>query len=627
MSPQVANRLPARLARRPLLTLFILAAALAPAPRAKAQDVTRDTRDLGNKDPRVRMHAAEHLGNNGCAGVHEEEALPALVNALKDTDPSVRELAAFALGCIPSDGQTTVPALAKALRDGESSVRKRAAGALGSIHREPGSAVPALVGVLKDDEDEDVQKAALSALIKFGADAKPAVPILIELLKGNVGFLRWLAAQELGAIGPAAHDAAPYLAAALKDPDEDIRLEAAGSLAKIGQDQAEALPIPVRLLNHEDWHVRARAAGVLGEFGSSAKTAVPALTNLLKDEDEDVRRVASNALERIASALQKSSAADAADSLRVAETAMEQSQDRTVKSHSLGVADAVTALETSRRRSVKERVLGPVRAYPLAACVIGGYVAIASIWFSLYWLSPISLLRIDEAFRPLPKVRLPGWLGGVEISIPYLILLGLFRYRQRVLDAWAARNVSQARADFELIETVSKCHAQPEPPVLLDGESLPALGAGDLRPVFARTKACVLIWGEDESVKTRFACQIARWGMSPDPAQRVGKNLMLPILLEENFIYNGDRDADAFTKTVRDKLQFEGRPPSLELVVRLLESQRILVLIHGLSDLSPETQSILRPDRADFPAHALVVTSRVNEGWGGMRKTTIKPAC
>ena len=99
---------------------------------------------------------------------------------------------------------------------------------------------------------------------------------------------------------------------------------------------------------------------------------------------------------------------------------------------------------------------------------------------------------------------------------------------------------------------------------------------------------------------------------------------MLGVLLEQDFVYTIEKGTDPFTKTVRDKLQLDEAAPSVELVVRLLKRQRVLVIIRGLSELSQLTQSSIQPGSADFPANALLVTSRVEGALGDIGKTVIQ---
>jgi HEAT repeat protein len=615
-----------------LLALLVFALALISHAVARAQEkadpvVTEAIHDLTDKNPQVRRDAAILLGNraSGSADPDEQRAIPALVTALKDPKDDVRGTAAFALGNIASDGKIVVPALVETLNDENDLVREHAARSLGSIQKEAHLAVPALAVALTD-KSNSVRDAALTALIRFGREAKDSFQTLVNLLKSDNATDRFRAAQALAAIGPDAREAAPLLTAELKDQDAGARLEAAGALAKIGVNQPDAVPIAIRLLNNEDFVVRFRAAAILGDFGASGQSAVPALTKALDDEDSDVRRIAASSLDNIATALQQSHSAQAAGSLKDATAAMEQSTDPRVKAHADDVSDAAIALEIIHQHSFRERVLRPIRQWPLAAALVSVYVAITMICLGLFWLSPISVLRINEALRPFPKIRMPGWLGGIEISVPYLILIGFLHYRHRVLNAWVARRIHQARASFEMLDTVKSHTDKPGTPVTVDGHFLPALTANDLRAAFARTSTCIVIWGDDKEKRTSLACQIGRWAMDADASRRPNANLMLPVLLEENFTYEPGSHVDPFTSTIRDELRLDQTAPSIELVVRLLESKFVLVIIDGLSELNEQTKSMIRPDNSDFPARALVVTSRVEEKFGQLTQTTIKPS-
>jgi HEAT repeat protein len=120
-----------------------LAGGLAVPPSATTQDINEtistNLRNLKSKNADVRVQAAQCLRNNSSPGSPDydreqtRKAIPALMEALKDTDPSVRQEAAFALGNIPRDMRVAVPALIDALRDKDDSVRKNAIQSLGSI--------------------------------------------------------------------------------------------------------------------------------------------------------------------------------------------------------------------------------------------------------------------------------------------------------------------------------------------------------------------------------------------------------------------------------------------------------------------------------------------------------------
>jgi formylglycine-generating enzyme required for sulfatase activity len=63
---------------------------------------------------------------------------------------------------------------------------------------------------------------------------------------------------------------------------------------------------------------------------------------------------------------------------------------------------------------------------------------------------------------------------------------------------------------------------------------------------------------------------------------------------------------------------------SPELLQKLLQHQRVLVIVDHLSEMSEATRKQVTPELAEFPAKALVVTSRLDEPLGKV-KTVLKP--
>ncbi|MFN0314173.1 MAG: HEAT repeat domain-containing protein, partial [Burkholderiales bacterium] len=135
--------------------------------------------------------------------IKSPEAVPALIQVLKDSDEGVRENTVRALGEINSSD--AVPALMEAVKDlaNTPAVRRAAAWALGEI-KSP-EAVPALILALKDpDNDSEVRRDAASIL-------------------GELGFPKAVLA----------------LLEALKDPDDSIRMSSARVLAKFRSPEVE----------------------------------------------------------------------------------------------------------------------------------------------------------------------------------------------------------------------------------------------------------------------------------------------------------------------------------------------------------------------------------------------------
>lgn len=92
----------------------------------------------------VRQTATDSLARIGMP------ALPALIEALKDPQASVRDRAAHALARMGPPASQAVPALIDALEDPDWRVRRSAARALGQIGPSAEAAVPALIEVIRD---------------------------------------------------------------------------------------------------------------------------------------------------------------------------------------------------------------------------------------------------------------------------------------------------------------------------------------------------------------------------------------------------------------------------------------------------------------------------------------------
>ncbi len=164
--------------------------------------VTELIANLKHPDLRVRYAAAADLGQIG------SPAVPALMEALKDTSEYVRIFAADTLGQI-RDPQA-VPALTESLEDRNRPVRMYASRALMEIGF---PAVPALIVALQDT-DANVRQSAALAL--GGIDDPRVVPALIVALQDTDAMVRLFSAVALGGIAsrnphPALRDALPTL--------------------------------------------------------------------------------------------------------------------------------------------------------------------------------------------------------------------------------------------------------------------------------------------------------------------------------------------------------------------------------------------------------------------------------
>jgi HEAT repeat protein len=184
----------------------------------------------------LRADALRSIGSFGSEAV---PALPQLIAALKDPDLQVRMAAAWAISqTAPSANAGTVKALEQALSDSNPRMRSLAAVALRQIGSGAADAIPQLIACL-DDPVAFVRAPAADALGAIGPAARPAVGPLSKrlLVKDEQVFVLRSIAYALGNIGPDARSAIPALEEALKM----VRVSYAAQSAIL---KIKGLPVP-----------------------------------------------------------------------------------------------------------------------------------------------------------------------------------------------------------------------------------------------------------------------------------------------------------------------------------------------------------------------------------------------
>ncbi len=132
---------------------------------------------LSDVNPVARESAAQALGQFGPAA---KEAVPALIAAIDDTESSVRHQAVYSLGYIGDE--QAVPALMDVLKEGDDTLISAACSSLEAMKEKAAPAVPLLIEKVQSSEYM-VASGALDALSAIGPAAREAVPTLIELME------------------------------------------------------------------------------------------------------------------------------------------------------------------------------------------------------------------------------------------------------------------------------------------------------------------------------------------------------------------------------------------------------------------------------------------------------------
>ncbi len=250
-------------------------------PDSPAQtDVPALVSRLSDPDPNLRAASAGRLGK---LGGKAQGAVPALLEALKDTVPTDRgpqvcQAASIALADI---GEAALPALTAALESSDRRVYIGAASAIHDMGPRAKAAVPKLISLLEKQEPER-RLAMIAGLQGIGPEACPAVPLLIQLLDSDDFHTQYWACRALGAIGPAAKPAVPALCRLTKAGLPSVRRNAAAALGKIGPEiGSEGLQTLIAALGDRFEPVRENAVIALGDLGGFAVPAVPVIRTAL----------------------------------------------------------------------------------------------------------------------------------------------------------------------------------------------------------------------------------------------------------------------------------------------------------------------------------------------------------
>jgi HEAT repeat protein/beta-lactamase regulating signal transducer with metallopeptidase domain len=228
--------------------------------------------------------AAAIAGQTSVAG--DPKTIEALIGALNDSDPDVREMVVVTLGRMRDP--RIVTALLPLLKDSNADVREQAVFALA---RTGDARATTAIASMIDDASPDVREQAVHMLGM--SRNRDALPVLVKALKDSTADVREQAAFALGQLRDVS--AVDALLEALKDSSPDVREQAAFALGQVRDRRAvDGLMAALKDANGD---VREQAAFALGQIRDPK--ALPALTDALRDSLADVREQAAFAIGQI----------------------------------------------------------------------------------------------------------------------------------------------------------------------------------------------------------------------------------------------------------------------------------------------------------------------------------------
>jgi HEAT repeat protein len=223
----------------------------------------------------VREAAAEVLSSTEL-GADKENAIPILVESLKDGSAIIREYVAITLGGIGPDAIEAVPVLIEILEGASPETSQpeifQVTSALGNI-----------TGLSFHDASYYQAWWEIHSLL-VTEDADQAIPALIEILKGGSSEEQRFAAEALGRLGEEALDAIPALIEALDDHNVELREAAAEALGRMGPAAKATVPMLIQLLVDKEGWVKQKAQEALVNIGPGA---IPALIKKAEENKDN----------------------------------------------------------------------------------------------------------------------------------------------------------------------------------------------------------------------------------------------------------------------------------------------------------------------------------------------------
>ena len=243
-----------------------------------------------------------------------KDAVPALVERLKDPRPEIRREAILTLAAMDEAAIPALPQIAANLIDKDTAIA--ATYVLGRVGQIPKVAVietynkrtggqlslsitpEAIIQQNAKSDDKMLSTTSLFVLARVHPEDKELLRAvgqrLVERLKDPDAFVRNAAAKALAALPPAPEIMLPIWSKAFEDADETTIGYALDAIAALGP---AAVPRLVEGLKHEK--VRDQVIYVIGRLGPAVAPATPALVKLISDKDEHVAREAILAIANI----------------------------------------------------------------------------------------------------------------------------------------------------------------------------------------------------------------------------------------------------------------------------------------------------------------------------------------
>ncbi|MGZ3617139.1 MAG: HEAT repeat domain-containing protein, partial [Ktedonobacteraceae bacterium] len=257
---------------------------------------------LNHFDPRVRMQAAESLGQ---LGKSTNKAMAALLGTLRDEDRGVRMQAAESL-ILLGYSVSEITDLLKALCDNDDvhlnlnlKLNPQMTSELNKMRQILGKEEDELLRKLKYN-DPRMRIHAAESLGQLGQASDEVVAALLNSTNDHNPTVRMRVIESLGLLGDESEKVKASLNKALYASDHRVRVKAVESLRLLGQMTNKVRATLLEVIQNLDyWSARSEAAILLGQIAPGDKPTVQALWRGLLDSNDKVRTSCAQALAQL----------------------------------------------------------------------------------------------------------------------------------------------------------------------------------------------------------------------------------------------------------------------------------------------------------------------------------------
>ncbi|WP_411845644.1 TIR domain-containing protein [Roseibacillus persicicus] len=258
--------------------------------------------------------------------------------------------------------------------------------------------------------------------------------------------------------------------------------------------------------------------------------------------------------------------------------------------------------------------------------LVGGYFLSCTFgWLLIERTRPLWIHNLSKSFDSI-KFEIPKI--GVTVSLNGATLLSFFRYREKVLDGWVDAHIEPAQENIEKHRISQDRTIHIPVPAYIDEEREEVVSLRTLRSVFEKKRFILLVWGGGGVGKTSLTCLITRLSMMDKSPDRICPHRMIPVVVDgiQGMGKSAEISLVKHVQGVLAALVESSEELSSGFVEALLRNKRLLLVVDGFSEMGEGVRKIFDPASNEFPAAAVVVTSRVQEDFEGAPKTTLRPS-